>query len=242
MCRIGVLIPPANVTCEREYPGCAPAGYSFHFTRLARPEATLDASSLVRMHESAGDAADRLRAVEPAAIAYACTSGSFLSGAGAHAEIAGQIRERTGIPAVTTATAVLQGLKAIGARRVAVYTPYPPDITASAVAFLAAHGLEIPAVDSHGCTQSRQVPAIAPQAVAERVGALVRPGIDAVFISCTNLGTLAVIEDLEKRHNLPVVSSNTATLWAVLRLAGCTDDIPRIGRLGGMPAARSAAG
>ena len=234
---IGVLLPPANVTCEREFPAAVPAGYSVHFTRLVRPEAHLSAASLVKMKDSAQEAAERLCPIEPAAIAYACTSGSFLSGPDAHAEIAERIRERTSIPAVTTASAVLAAVRLFGAHNVGVVTPYPMDITASTTAFLEAHGIRVAAVDTYNYRASRDIPRITPDSVAQRVTALheAHPDIDAVFVSCTNVATFPVIESLEKRLAVPVITSNSATLWAVMRLAGYSQPLFGLGKLGSQP-------
>ncbi len=234
MQRIGILIPPTNVTCEREFPAAAPPGYSFHFTHLVHPEANLSISSLIKMKDSAEEAAERLCPIGLAAIAYACTSGSFLSGPNEHGEIAERIRNRTSVPAVTTASAVLAAMKAMSARSVGVVTPYPLDITASTTAFLEAHGMRVAAVDTYNCHASRDISNIAPESVAQRVTALheAHPEIDAVFISCTNMATFPVIESLEKSLGVPVVTSNSATLWAVMRLAGYTYPLSGLGQLG----------
>lgn len=234
MQRIGVLLPPANVTCEREYPAAVPPGYSVHFTRLVRPEAHLSASSLVKMKDSAEEAAERLCAMGPVAIAYACTSGSFLSGPDAHGDIAERIRNRTSVPAVTTASAVLAAMNAVGARNVGVVTPYPMDITASTTAFLEAHGMRVAAVDTYNYHASRDIPNITPESIAQRVTALreAHPDVDAVFVSCTNVATFPVIESLEKKLGVPVVTSNSATLWAVMHLAGYTQPLSGLGALG----------
>jgi len=234
MQRIGVLLPPANVTCEREYPAAVPSGYSVHFTRLVRPEAHLSALSLIKMKDSAEEAAERLCAMGPAAIAYACTSGSFLSGPDAHGDIAERIRDRTSVPAVTTASAVLAAMNAVGARNVGVVTPYPVDITASTTAFLEAHGMRVAAVDSYNYHASRDIPNITPESIAQRVTALreAHPDVDTVFVSCTNVATFPVIESLEKKLGVPVVTSNSATLWAVMQLAGYKQPLSGLGTLG----------
>ena len=234
MQRIGILIPPANVTCEREYPAAAPPGYSLHFTRLMRSEATLSTSSLVKMKDSAEEAAERLCPIGPVAIAYACTSGSFLSGPNEHGDIAERIRKRTAVPAVTTASAVLAAMKALRARSVGVVTPYPLDITASTTAFLEAHGLQVAAVDTYNYHISRDIPNIAPESIAQRVTALhdAHPEIDAMFVSCTNVATFPVIESLERSLGIPVITSNSATLWAVMRLAGYAGPLHGLGELG----------
>jgi len=234
MKRIGVLIPPANARCETEYPSVLPQGFTAHFTRLVRPEATLTEASLIAMKESALDAADRLSWIQPVALAYACTSGSFLGGSDARDAIANQLHERTGVPAVTTASAVVGALKALSVRKAGVITPYPPAITAGAIELLSVNGVSVAEVSSYGYELSRDILAISPESVAARVRTMVArcPELDGVFISCTNVGTFTVIEDLEQELGIPVLSSNSATLNAVLRLAGYEGSIAGIGKIG----------
>jgi len=230
--RVGVLIPPANIQCELEFPAHAPSGYSFHYTRLARPQSFLSAESLVKMKYSAREAAERLAAIQPRTIVYACTSGSCLSGPQAHAEIAQEITQATGIPAITTATAVLNALQALAGERIAVLTPYPISITQAALQFLKGNGMQVTHVDTYGYTESSKISAITASSVAQRVRAMDTDDCDAVFISCTNVQTLGILPCLEQQTGKAVVSSNSATLWAALRLAGHKEEFSALGRLG----------
>ena len=96
--RIGALIPPGNVTVEREFSRFAPAGVHVHYNRLYRPTVSVDKEGLLSMINSAEQAARGLAQANPEAIVYACTSGSFLSGPGREDEIGDKIRRWTGIP------------------------------------------------------------------------------------------------------------------------------------------------
>ena len=58
-----------------------------------------------------------------------------------------------------------------------------------------------------------------------------RPEADAVIISCTNFRSLEVIEKLEQELGKPVISSNTASMWKLLQLAGVKDKAAGAGRL-----------
>jgi maleate cis-trans isomerase len=70
--------------------------------------------------------------------------------------------------------------------------------------------------------------------------ALQRDDADAYFISCANIHSIDVIEDLEQRLGKPVVTSNQAAIWCALRTAGVTDDVPGLGRLMHAPHAAQA--
>ncbi|MEO3475563.1 aspartate/glutamate racemase family protein [Roseomonas sp. CAU 1739] len=217
--RIGVIAPPANVALERELPRYLPDGVVTSHNRLSRPEARLTKESLLAMGESAMRAATDLAYARPDVVMYGCTSGSFLDGFGNEAKIAERITGLIGVPAFTTSTAVLEALRAVGARRVFMVTPYPEDMNQHEVKFLAHHGFEVPAYDSFRCALSEEIRAISSQDVAALVlrNRDAIAGCDAVFISCTNLLVLDQIAALEQALDCPVITSNQASLWAALR-------------------------
>lgn len=233
MRRIGVIAPPANVALERELPRYLPEGFVLNHNRLSRPEAALTKESLIAMGQSATRAARDLAMARPEVMVYACTSGSFLDGLGNEARIADHITEVTGVPAVTTSTAVIEALRALSAATVFMVTPYPNDVNEHEVAFLAYHGIQVAGFDSFYCRESADILAISSEQVAELVlrhrsaiGAC-----DAVFVSCTNLLVMDQVERLEGELGIPLVTSNQASLWAALtRLDAAMSEVP-CGRL-----------
>jgi maleate isomerase len=217
--RFGVLVPPANVTVEDEFPHYLPGGVRFHTGRLYRSALTLNVDTLTEMVESTEAAAQRVAQVAPEVIAWACTSGSFLEGHGGDLELAGRIEKTTGIPAITTSTAVVDALKAVNANRVYLVTPYVAEINEREETFLADHGFQVthtasflyPSTDLIRDTGSDKVSALI-MAERDRAGAF-----DTVFISCTQLHSMDRIFFLEETLEVPVITSNSATLWATLR-------------------------
>ena len=217
--RIGALIPPGNVTVEREFAHFAPAGVFVHYNRLYRPSVSVDKAGLLSMIESAEKASRGLAQAGTEFIVYACTSGSFLSGPGREDEIGEKITGWTGLPACTTSSAVIMGLKALEAKRVFMLTPYPDDIHAQEMDFLKFRGISVVGHDTFRCSDTVQIRDIPSEAVTERVlqHRAEASKCDAVFISCTNLLTLDQIDRLERELGVPVTSSNHCTLWAALR-------------------------
>jgi maleate isomerase len=235
--RIGALIPPGNVTVEREFAQFAPADVYVHYNRLYRPTVSVDKAGLLSMIESAEKAAKGLAQANPEFIVYACTSGSFLSGPGREDDIGESIKRWTGIPACTTSSAVIMGLKALQAKRVFMLTPYPDDIHAHEIEFLQFRGIEVAADDTFRCADTVKIRDIPSEAVAERVleHRAAASECDAVFISCTNLLTLDQIESLERSLGVPVTSSNHCTLWAALRHMNVPMKDCGLGRLFDLP-------
>jgi len=158
--RIGVLLPPGNVAVEREFARYAPADVACNYNRMSRSASVLTKSALLSMIPSLERASVDLAQVHPEVILFACTSGSFLEGRGKEDEIARRITGYTGIPAITTSVAVTQALDALGIRRAFMITPYPDDINAEEVAFLAHYGIEVPQYDAFRCDVTEHTAAI----------------------------------------------------------------------------------
>jgi maleate isomerase len=218
--RFGVLAPPGNVALEQELPSLLPAGIFMHHNRLSRPGAAISADSLLAMADSIERAAHDVAQAYPEVILYGCTSGSFLAGMGRESEIADRITKLTGIKAITTSTAVIAALRSVSAQKVFMLTPYPRDITEHEVEFLAHYGIETVGFDTFECPTSEAIRAVSADDVAARVLSH-RDSIlaaDAVFISCTNLLSIAQIAAMEAALGKPVISSNQASLWSVLKL------------------------
>jgi maleate isomerase len=216
--RMGVLLPPGNITVEREFARFAPENVACNYNRLSRPVSESTKSSLLSMIPSLERASVDLAQVHPEVILFACTSGSFLDGRGKEDEIAQKIRGYTGIPAITTSVAVVEALEALKIRRAFMITPYPDDINDEEVEFLAHYGVDVPEYDSFGCAVTEltaQIPSEAVADMARRHRSEIRD-CGALFISCTQLLTMDQIEPLERELHVPVVTSNQATLWSAL--------------------------
>jgi maleate isomerase len=217
--RIGVLLPPANISVEREWPRYVPEGVAINHNRLSRASTRIDKSDLLEMNASIDRAARDIALARPDVIVYACTSGSFLGEVGGEGTVARRIEALTGIPSVTTSQAVVAALKALRARRVFMITPYPDAVNKDEVDFLVHRGFEVAGVDAFRCADSVEIRALSSTRVADlaRAHRTDIAACDALFISCTNLLTMNEIEPLEAELGVPVVSSNQASLWAALR-------------------------
>ncbi len=147
----------------------------------------------------------------------------------------------SGLPATTTSNGVIDGLKAVGARRVAVATAYNDTVNERLRAFLIEHGLEPLVITGLGIEAMADLEKVGQQdliAFGARVHASA-PGADSLFVSCAGLRTLEIIAPLEARTGVPVISSMPHGLWAGARLVGLPGNAPGYGRLLSMPNASS---
>ena len=177
-----------------------------------------------------GQAAQRLAERGAQAVAYGCTSGSYVLGRSGDTAIIEQMRDAAGVPATTTATAVVTALRTLGVQTVAVLSPHIDDLNARLRAYLEAAGFNVAAMV--GLNLSCDIEAVEPAETRHIVESQVdRSGADAVFISCTGMRTAAIIDEMEASLGKPVVTANQATLWHLGQLAGVSTATPGRGRL-----------
>lgn len=181
----------------------------------SHPQVTPDSlrAMRARMPEVAG-----LLPAELNAIAYGCTSASVLIGPEV---VAAEVQSvRPGVPVTNPISAVVAALKALKVRRIGLVTPYTAEVAAPMREFLAAQGIETRHEISFGEGDDRKVARIAQRStLAAMLEAGRAEGVEAVFASCTNLGTFEVIDQAEDELGLPVISSNLALAWHLLKLA-----------------------
>ncbi|RKF15068.1 Asp/Glu racemase [Roseovarius spongiae] len=216
--RLGLIVLSTDETLEFEAREVL-AGRDVQLLHARIPShAEVTPETLAQM-ERALPATARLLPQGLGVLGYGCTSGATVIG---QARVARAVQAvHPGAPVTDPITAVQAALAALGARRIGMVTPYVASVTAPICALLARGGVEVAREISFGqgddWTVGRITPASSRAALLEAGRA---PGIDAVFASCTNLQTFSVLKEAEAALGLPVVSSNQALLWHMLRLAG----------------------
>ncbi|MDI5967215.1 maleate cis-trans isomerase family protein [Streptantibioticus silvisoli] len=234
------VVAPFDFALDRELWRWVPDHISLFLTRtpFIPVEVSLDMARLVSEHETLRDGVMALHAVRPETYAYACTSGSFVGGtAGERSMCAAMSGSAGGTPAVTTSGALLAALAEIGARRIAVVTPYTKSVTDSLEDYLGEAGIAVTGRAYLGLT--REIWRVPYRDVVDMAREAAVGDADALFISCTNLPTYDVIPQLEAELRLPVLSANQVTMWSALRAIG----VPAVGPYQALldPAARSGA-
>ena len=183
-------------------------------------------------------AADYLAKQDVDAIMVIGTSLTFYRGAEAHARLLEDLRARTGLPVSTMSQALLDGLREVGADRVAVTTAYTDIVNRRLKELLEAAGVEVLSLECfnllefnapHKVTEA-EIISLSNTAVA-KANAENPDAAEAILISCGGLRTLGVATPLEAQYGIPVVSSATAAFWAAMRLVGESGQLDGYGRL-----------
>jgi len=171
----------------------------------------------------------RLAASHPAAVVWACTSGSFVFGTDGATDQVRALAEVAGVPASSTSFAFVHAARALGLRRVAVAASYPEPVATRFGTFLSDAGFDVVGLDSHGIETAAEVGRLADEQVYQLVEAHDRPDAEAILVPDTAMRTVALVPELERRLGKPVLTANQVTIWEGLRLVGAA---PRVGALG----------
>lgn len=185
-----------------------------------------------------GEVAAELADAGADAVTLMGTSLSFYRGVDFDADLVARMERASGRPATTMSRAIVDGLHAVGAGRVAVATAYTPEVDARLRAYLEAAGTTVVATEGLGVVDTgaaQSIPVGAVAEVADRAMATARAADggppDGLLISCGALDTLDLVPALEERHGLPVVASSPAGFRAAARLVGVRSVLPGRGVL-----------
>ena len=227
--KIGLIYPAPGITGEMEFHQMAPEGVAICTTRIPLEHTTPE--SLIKMADYIEEASALLSQAKVDVIAFCCTSGSLIKGFGYDKEIMQRIEKLTHIPAITTATSVIEGLKVMGMKKIVVATPYSDEVNQKERSFLESHSFEVQDIRGLGITNPLEMANVEPGIIYKLAKDMISDTTDGVFISCTGLGIINIIEILECDIQKPVITSNQATMWAALRKVKVREEIQGFGRL-----------
>jgi arylmalonate decarboxylase len=228
---LGLIVPPAAGEVPSDGPALYPHGVRFVAAGLGLP--AVSPAGYDQVIDSVVDQAKVLAAAGADAISLMGTSLSFYRGAEMNRRLQEAMHAATGLPATTMSDAIVRALHAVGARRVAVATAYIDDVNERLAKFLLAEGFVPTAIRGLSITDVQAVGEVSSEALFDLGVAVYEEDTtaQALLISCGGLLTLDVIEPLEARLGVPVVSSSLAGFWDVVRQAGADPSSARGGRL-----------
>jgi maleate isomerase len=182
------------------------------------------------------------------AIAFACTAGSLVGGPGWDKKEIEMMEDATagfacasaipsmesqskGIPCTTTATAAEEAMRFLGFKKIVIAGPYIEEINERFRVFYEDSGFQVLRVVGLGIEDLYEMGATKPSQAYQSAMEAVVPEADGIFITCTNFRCSDVIEEIEKDSGKPVVTSNQATAWHLMKLLGIDDVVEGYGQL-----------
>src|SRR5437870_11408144 len=224
----GVLIPSTNTTVEIEC-RLLPPIYQAHVGRLmtSTPGRTFSPSR----NEDIDYQSRLLGTAKVELVILAQTSASLFAD-DYDDVVTRRMSAGAGVPAVTSAQAVGRAVRALGARRIAVVSPYSDEVNQRAGRYFAAkHGLETVALEGFGATDSYAIGQLGLENARDAFARIDRPEIEVFIVPGGNFPTMTSITGWEREFGKPAVTTNQASLWAVLHRLASADHLPGLGRL-----------
>lgn len=240
--RIGQIVPSSNTTMETEIPAMLRAResirgerFTFHSSRMRMHKVTRE--ELIAMNREGLRCAAELADARVDVMSTACLVAIMAMGSGYHRQVEQELKavalqNDCQAAVMTSAGALVEGLHALGARRVALMAPYMKPLTALVVDYLQNEGIQVVDSLSFEIENNLQVGTRDPMRLLEDVRRLNTGGVDAVVLSaCVQMQSLPAIERAEQQLGLPVVSTSVSTVRAMLDRLGLDPVVPGAGTL-----------
>ncbi|MDQ0382661.1 maleate cis-trans isomerase family protein [Amycolatopsis thermophila] len=240
---IGMIVPSSNLTMETELPRMLRAReevepgdrFVFHSARARMQH--VDPEQLRAMNAQAGRAAAELADARPDVVATACLVAIMAQGPGYHCTAEDDITrvlraEGCAAPVVSSAGALLSGIAALGAAKIAIITPYLKPLTQAVADYIEDAGVEVADALSLEVPDNLAVARLDPHDLREHYRSLDLSDVDALVLSaCVQMPSLPSIQAVEDEVGIPVLSAATATTFRILSELGLEPRVPGAGRL-----------
>lgn len=232
--RIGLIVPSSNVTVETELPALLarhPERFSFHSSRMRMHQVSPE--ELKAMNAQRERCVAELADAHVDALLYACLVALMAQGPGEHQRVEAELRAQLADTAIlSSAGALVTGLRALGALRIALVTPYLRPLAEQVVAYLEAEGFTVLDWAALEVGDNTEVGCIPGERVLAAARGLDLTSVDALIISaCVQMPSLELVAPAEEEFGIPVLSAATAGAYALLTGLGLDSVIPDAGRL-----------
>jgi maleate isomerase len=224
----GVLIPSTNTTVEIEYNRLLPPTLQAHVGRLLSSGAGPFSPSL---DADVDHQARLLGTAKVEVISLAQTSASLFAD-DYDATVTQRMSKGAGVSAITSAQAIGQAVRALGARRIALVSPYSQPVLERAKHYYQTkYSLEVLALEGFAATDSYMIGKLGPENARDAFARIEQPEIEVLVVPGGNFPTMSFVPAWEREFGKPVVTTNQAALWAMMGIMGVSDPLPGLGRL-----------
>ena len=240
--RIGQIVPSSNTTMETEIPAMLlarqsirPERFTFHSSRMRMKKVVKE--ELAAMDAESDRCAVELSDARVDVLGYACLVAIMAMGHGYHRVSEKRLQSHTrengaDAPVITSAGALIDGLKAIGARRIVVVAPYMKPLTELVVDYIRHEGFEVTDYRAleipDNLDVGRHDPALLPAIVAQ----MDTGNVDAIVLSaCVQMPSLPAVPTVEAMTGKPVITATIATTYSILKALQLEPVVPGAGAL-----------
>ena len=228
--RIGVITLSTDFTIEQDFRKiCHSIPIDIFFNRIPFIN-PLNHENYLKMAEHIPEVSEQILPGQKIdVIAYGCTSGTIAIG---EEYILSQVQKSKPEAKVTTPiTAALKAFKNLNLKNIAVLTPYPKDVNVTVFEYLNKNNLNIDSFNSFNLNYDSEIAQVSLESLKEGIAKINLDNVDGLFVSCTALKIVDILDEVEKKFNTTVISSNQAIIWDCLQLLDMNVKIPGYGTL-----------
>ncbi|CAB3728134.1 maleate cis-trans isomerase family protein [Paraburkholderia rhynchosiae] len=240
--RIGQIVPSSNVTMEKEIPAMLrlretvePERFTFHSSRMRMKQVTKE--ELEAMDRDSDRCAAELADARIDVLGYACLVAIMSMGVGYHRvsekRLSSVVKNNDcAAPVVTSAGALVDGLRALGVKRIALIAPYMKPLTQLVVDYLEQENIQVVSHVALEIPDNLEVGARDPNALRSIYRQLDLSRAEAVVLSaCVQMPSLEAIQAVQDECGKPVVSAAVCTAFSILKKLGLRTYVPNAGEL-----------
>ena len=162
-------------------------------------------------------------------VAYGCTSGTIAAGYQSIHEKVNLVKPNTKV--TTPITSAINALNSLKIKKLSIFTPYTDQINQSVINYFKKENIEINELSYFDIASDLDIGKVDPQHVFDTLTKIDLSKSDALFVSCTALPVMSIIEELEKKINKIILSSNQTLIWDTLREINYKNKIKGFGQL-----------
>ncbi len=228
--RIGLIALSTDFTIEQDYRNiCHQLPVDIFVNRIPF-ENPLNQENYLKMALHISDVSAQILPSEDVdIIAYGCTSGTIAIGA---EKIKEEVNNSKPNAKVTTPiTAAIKAFKHLGIKKIAVLTPYPKDVNVTVFNYLNENNLTIDSFSSFNLEYDSDIAQVSLESLQKEIAKIDLANVDGLFVSCTALKIVDVLDKIEKFQDTTIISSNQAIIWDCLRSIGIDTKIKGYGKL-----------
>jgi maleate isomerase len=224
----GVLIPSTNTTVEIEYNRLLPPTLQVHVGRLL----TSGTGPFSPSKDADIDYQARLLGTARVEVVSLAQTSASLFADDYDADVTQRMSKAAGVPAITSARAIGQAVRALGARRIALVSPYSqPVLERARHYYQTKYGLEVLALEGFAAADSYMIGKLGPENARDAFARIDRPEIEVLVVPGGNFPTMSFVPEWEREFGKPVVTTNQAALWAMLEIMKSEEKVSGLGRL-----------
>ena len=228
--KIGLLALSTDLTIESDFQSICQKLPLDLFVNRIHNENPLTKENLLKMHDQIKPVTEKILPGQKInTIAYACTSGTIAIGED-------KVKEKVqlakpGCYVTTPITSAVKAFTKMNAKNIALFTPYPESVNKTILEYFNKKNINIVSFSTFNIDLDEDIASVDPEYLLKTLIALDINNADALFISCTALPTLEIIDQVEKKINKIVFSSNQTLIWDTLRSVGYKSPIEGYGKL-----------